>query len=155
MREEETTYHELRDVPIDRAEIREAFLKSCPGKAAWIDSVPGRCLKEAQNQLMPFLYKTFNPLYNNHYFPRKSIVVPLHKKGDFQNPHHYRGISLLCTSCKLFTSVLANRLRAWMDNESKICLEQARSQANHSNHGFTWSKNSYTAIKEESYMHIL
>ena len=61
------------------------------------------------------------------------------QSGDYHNPNNYRGISLLCASCKLFTTVLADRLRTWMEESGKICLEQAGFRAGHStiDHIFT------------------
>ena len=141
-REAETTYHELLDAPISSAEVQRAFKKLNSGKAAGIDNVPGGCLKEAQDILLPFLTQLFNRLYDSHYFPKiwsKSVIVPIHKKGDSNNPDNYRGISLLCATCKLFTSILANRLRTWMEVEDKICHEQAGFRADYStvDHIFT------------------
>ena len=140
--ETETTYHELLDAPISSVEVKRAFKKLKSGKAAGIDNVPGGCLKEAQDVLLPFLIKLFNLLYDSHYFPKvwsKSVILPIHKKGDSNNPDNYRGISLLCATSKLFTSILANRLRTWMEMEDKICFEQAGFRADHStvDHIFT------------------
>ena len=140
--DDEIRYHELLDAPIKSLEIRKAFKRLRPGKAAGIDGVPGGCLKEAQEKLIPFLVKLFNMLYDSHYFPKiwaKSVIVPIHKKGDFHDPDNFRGISLLCATCKLFTSVLADRFRNWMESEEKLCPEQAGFRTGHStvDHIFT------------------
>ena len=137
-----TTYHALLDAPFSSTEIKKAFRKLSAGKAPGIDHLPGGCLKEAQEKLTPFLTKLFNNLFDNSYFPKlwsKSVIVPIHKKGDFHNPDNYRGISLLCATCKLFTTILADRLRNWMESESKLCIEQAGFRAGHStiDHIFT------------------
>ena len=139
---EGTIHNEILDVPITPAEIRNAFKKLRASKSAGIDNVPGGCLKEAQDKLLPFMTKLFNCLYESHYFPKnwsKSVIVPIHKKGDYHNPDNYRGISLLCASCKLFTSILADRLKTWMEVEDKICSEQAGFRREHStiDHIFT------------------
>ena len=48
----------------------------------------------------------FNKLYDLRYFPSEwseGFIVPLHKKGDVDNPNNYRGITLLSTVGKLFS----------------------------------------------------
>ena len=140
--EQENRYHELLDAPICPTEIKRAFRKLSPGKAAGIDRLPGGCLKEVQDKLIPYLTKLFNALFDKHYFPKlwsKSVIVPIHKKGDFNNPDNYRGISLLCATCKVFTTILAERLKVWMESEEKLCTEQAGFRADHStiDHVFT------------------
>jgi hypothetical protein len=55
----------------------------------------------------------------------QSIIVPIFKKGDDQNPDNYRGISLLSVVSKVFTSILNKRLYRWAEEENKISKEQA------------------------------
>lgn len=68
---------------------------------------------------MPYLYKLFNIVFNLGYFPEKwteGFIVPLHKKGNFNDVENYRGITLLSTFGKLFTRILNNRLNNWAEN---------------------------------------
>jgi len=41
---------------------------------------------------------------------RKSIMVPLYKRGDKNVSSNYRGISLLCTAYKILAEVIRRRL---------------------------------------------
>jgi len=43
---------------------------------------------------------------------RTAIVIPIHKKGDRNNPDSYRGISLLNTGYKIYSKIIAKRLTA-------------------------------------------
>jgi len=43
---------------------------------------------------------------------RTAIVIPIHKKGDRDNPDNYRGISLLNTRYKIYSKIIAKRLTA-------------------------------------------
>lgn len=112
------------------------------GKAPGLDEISVEFLKTAESIVTPFLTKLFNRLFETGYFPEewsRSVIVPLFKKGDQNNPANYRGISLLSTLSKIFTSILNKRLYAWAENESKICEEQAgfRKQYATTDHIFT------------------
>jgi len=43
---------------------------------------------------------------------RTAIIIPIHKKGDRNNPDNYRGISLLNTGYKIYSKIIAKRLTA-------------------------------------------
>jgi hypothetical protein len=46
---------------------------------------------------------------------KKSIIVPLYKKGDKTDCSNYRGISLLPTTYKVFSNILLSRLTAYAE----------------------------------------
>jgi hypothetical protein len=99
-------------------------------------------LKYAGNLIVPFLTKLFNKLYDSRQFPSawcKSVIIPLFKKGDENNPDNYRGISLLSIVSKVFTSILNTRLYKWAEKEEKISREQAgfRKKYSTTDHIFT------------------
>ena len=54
-----------------------------------------------------------------------SIVVPIYKKGDRNDPNSYRGISLTSILSKVFVHVLSSRLKSWAEVNELICEEQA------------------------------
>ena len=41
---------------------------------------------------------------------RTAIVIPIHKKGDRNNPDNYRGNSLLNTGYEIYSKIIAKRL---------------------------------------------
>ena len=41
---------------------------------------------------------------------RTAIFIPIHKKGDRNNPDNYRGNSLLNTGYKIYSKIIAKRL---------------------------------------------
>ena len=126
--DDELVLHDLLDAKITTTEVRGAITKLKASKAPGMDGIPGGCIKVASDKLTPFLTKLFNALYDASYFPEmwsRSIILPLHKKGDVQDTNNYRGISLLCAVCKIFTTILTLRLRIWMEQENKVCVEQA------------------------------
>lgn len=75
-----------------------------------------------------YLLNLFNLVMSSEKPPvmwSKAILRLLFKKGDRKDKDNYRGISLLNTITKLFTSILARRLEAWADSENLIPEEQA------------------------------
>ena len=56
---------------------------------------------------------------------KKAIIYPLHKKGDYDDPTNYRGISFLNTSAKLFAAHIYNRLTCWVENKNVLQESQA------------------------------
>ena len=59
------------------------------------------------------------------------IIVPIHKKGDTKCTGNYRGITLLPVLAKLFTSIMANRLQEWAEEENKLPINQFGFRPNH------------------------
>jgi len=55
--------------------------------------------------VLPFLRKLFNILFRNGEFPTQwatSVIKPIFKKGDSENPSNYRGIALIDVLSKLY-----------------------------------------------------
>ena len=77
----------------------------------------------------------FNKILESRSFPAKwatGLVVPLHKKGSFDDTNNYRGITLISCFAKLFTSVLSNRLKQWAKATDASSDAQFGIKANHS-----------------------
>ena len=128
MNETETNFIPELDNPISEDEVRDAIKNLKVGKASGLDEICGEFLKYSENLIIPFLTKLFNKLYDTSVFPSewcKSVIIPLFKKGNENNPDNYRGISLLSIISKVFTAVLNKRLYTWAENEEKISKEQA------------------------------
>ena len=43
------------------------------------------------------------------------LVIPLHKKGDKNNPNNFRGVVLLAMGSRILARILASRLRIWSE----------------------------------------
>ena len=84
--------------------------------------------KYASNNLLEYLHKLFNKLFDIGYFPdiwTKGYIVPIFKKGSRDDPGNYRGITLLSTLGKLFSKVKNNRLTCWAENYNVYVEAQA------------------------------
>lgn len=106
---------------ITPSEILTCMKKLKKGKAPGPDGILNEMLKVGMGTplLLPMLVRTFNYILTSGTFPvmwRCSYLTPVHKKGDFSTPSNYRGIAVGSNLCKLFCSILNNRL-------SNFCTE--------------------------------
>ena len=85
---------------------------------------------------MPLYLKLFNIILDTGAIPEvwtMGIIMPIYKnKGDPQNPDSYRGITLVSSLGKLFTSVLNSRLTKFADLVDMIPRAQAGFRKNYS-----------------------
>ena len=97
--------------------------KKNPGKAHSLDGILNEYLIEGRKYLAPFLVKMLNYIFNYGYFPdswSSAIIIPIHKNGDCSDPNNFRGISLISSISKLFTSILNGRLVSVCNNNYLI-----------------------------------
>ena len=137
----ENMFHCL-NVAITETEIRESLKHAKCGKAAGPDGIINEVLKVAEPSIVPFLTNYFNVIFSKGIFPdewAKSIIFPLHKKGDLNNPDNYRGITLISCVSKLYTHILNKRLTDWAEANNIISDTQAGFRKNYStlDHIFT------------------
>ena len=120
---------------ISKQEVVASIGKLKSGKSAGPDKIIGEMLKHANEVVIDFLVKLFNEIFDGGMFPRewsKSIIVPIHKKGDVNQPDNYRGIALTSVISKVYTNILNKRLSEWAEVEEKIIEEQAGFRAGYS-----------------------
>lgn len=63
--------------------------------------------------ILPRIQKLFSRIFDSGEFPESwgyAIIVTLFMNGNVNNPNNYRGISLLDTFGKIYTSILTRRL---------------------------------------------
>jgi hypothetical protein len=66
-------------------------------------------------------YCAFNNIINTGIYPElwvQSIIIPVFKKGDVNEPKNYRGISLVSPVGKLFTGLLNKRFLKWAEQHN-------------------------------------
>ena len=71
--------------------------------------------------MVPYLAKIYNRILESGVYQEswcKGLIVPIHKRGDRNDPNNYRGIMLIGVFAKIFSLVLRNHLSTWCeDNE--------------------------------------
>ena len=98
------------------------------GKSAGPYGILPEFFIECIDTLLPVIRKLFNRLFMNGLFRTcwsHSILIPLHKKGDINNPYNYRGISLLVVFGKIYTSIINRRITFYINIYGKISDAQA------------------------------
>ena len=110
---------QMLNMPISLDEIDDVLDKLKVGKASGSDGIGPDFYKVNCVMLREFLSVLFNKVYESNIYPKewsKSLIVPLHKKGNSSNVQNYRGISLLNIISKIFSSILYGRLLKWCDD---------------------------------------
>ena len=108
-------------------EVRNVVHKSKYKKSVGVDQISYEVLKnENAVKLMTYL---FNMCFDYNLIPdvwTKAVIAPIYKGSprDPRIPMNYRGISLLSSVYKLFSSVLNNRLTEFIEYEQLIVEEQ-------------------------------
>ena len=107
-------------------EVRKAINHSKNDKSTGIDNIPNEILKLPK--LLTPLHKHYQYCFEKSVVPDcwyRSIIQPIHKRGkDPLNPLSYRGISLMSTVAKIFSTILNNRITNHLDDKGLLCNEQ-------------------------------
>ncbi|UYV63317.1 hypothetical protein LAZ67_2003735, partial [Cordylochernes scorpioides] len=123
------------DAEITLEEIHDVVKKLANGKAVGLDGIPNELLKNLPTPTLTKLKNLFNKIMSTEKYPQlwtNSIVHPIYKSGDKNNPTNYRGIALCSNISKLFTTILRNRLNNWIEKREIILENQAGFRKNRS-----------------------
>lgn len=99
--------------PPDEDEIIESIKSLKNNIAPGYDGIPSELFKYGGPDLVKVLQEIIQQVWKNEIIPttwNKSIIVPIHIKGDILNFRNYRGISLLPSIYKILSGILSNRL---------------------------------------------
>lgn len=98
---------------IEEQEVEQALKKLKNRKSAGKDGIQNELLKYGGTKLTSELTKFINKIIQESRIPeewRTSIMILLFKKGEKTDPNNYRGINLLCTTLKLTTKIISNKI---------------------------------------------
>ncbi|MEW8545044.1 MAG: reverse transcriptase family protein [Candidatus Thiodiazotropha sp.] len=113
----------LLDEPITCSEVIKAISKLKRNKSPGSDLLPPELFIDTADLLSDVLCKLFNYIFENNLYPDSwthGICVPVPKKGDLSDVNNYRGITLTSIFSKIYSHILDNRLRAWVDDNRII-----------------------------------
>lgn len=98
---------------IEEEQIEQTLKKLKNRKSAGKDGIQNELLKYGGTKLTKELTKFINKIIQRSQIPeerRTSIMILLFKKGEKSGPNNYRGINLLCTTLKLTTKIISNKI---------------------------------------------
>ena len=113
---------------ITTKEVRETILNLKLNKSPGHDGILNEMLKHTSEDIIPFLTTLFQHIFENKIFPNewtKSVIVPIHKKGDLNTCSNFRPISLTSILSKIYTSILEKRLNEFIETNNILPIEQA------------------------------
>lgn len=105
-----------REITVE--EIRKVLQSTKPNKAPGADRVPYEMFKNASVEFLDELVKSFNVIFETGNVGEEfaeSIIFPIHKKGDLNNPSNYRGISFMNCAAKVLMGTIHSRLINWVE----------------------------------------
>ncbi|RNL66056.1 hypothetical protein D7I40_24495, partial [Citrobacter sp. MH181794] len=100
--------YEHLTAPPTLEEVNSEIKKLKKNKAPGIDEISAELIKEGGSKLTCKIHSLINQIWDSEQIPEdwKTIVIfPIYKKGDKLDCRNYRGISLLCTTYKILTSI--------------------------------------------------
>ena len=101
-----------------KGEIEEAIKNQKKRKAPGEDNITAEMIREGEECSVDMMHTLCNKIYQEKRCPTdwgKAIIVPIHKKKDKTICNNYRGISLLSVPGKVYTRVLQQRLRKYVE----------------------------------------
>lgn len=110
--------------------------------SAGFDGVSNKLIKNCKDYLCEVIAYLINLSFSKGIFPealKLAVVIPLYKKGDRNNVSNYRAISLLSSISKIFELHLRNQMLQFLQSNKMLSASQ---------HGFTLSKSTETALCE-------
>ncbi|GFW06770.1 putative endonuclease-reverse transcriptase [Trichonephila clavipes] len=100
-------------------EVIEVINKLKDNKAPAPDTIPSELLKNRGKETSKKIYDLIQVIWEQEVIPKEwkmSITCAIHKNGDILECSNYRGISLLCSSHKVFSNILFNTLSPQVEN---------------------------------------
>ena len=115
----ETRNETLSSLEIIASDIGKIIKALKVNKAHGHDEISIRMLKLCEPAITEPLYLIFKKCFSSNTFPdvwKKANVIPVHKKGDKQEPKKYRPVSLLPICGKMFETLIFNALYSFFED---------------------------------------
>lgn len=120
--------HPFLDSSITLLELQTSIYETKKMKAPGMDMITNEILKNISAKWEHYILNLFNVILDSERVPSSWSEVELcmlHKKGDKKDPSNYRGIALVNSLAKIFTTVISKRIMVWSEANDIIPEEQA------------------------------
>ena len=121
--------------PVDLGTISRFIQLLKPNKAAGLDRIPTRMIRDAITELTPSITYLVNKSIKDGKFPelwKIARVTPLHKSDDKLNVDNYRPISILPVLSKIMERVVYAQLTQFIDANNSLYHHQYGFRCGHS-----------------------
>ena len=132
---EQSSIPSLPDIDIHVGGITKLLLKLNPQKANGPDQVPTRVLREAAEEISPYLSIIFQQSLQSSQLPTDWLtanISPIYKKGSRSVAANYRPVSLTSVSCKLLEHIIFHHIMAHLQQHSILSKNQHGFRTGHS-----------------------
>jgi hypothetical protein len=119
--------HTLEDIELSTLDFLDIIKYKKDKNNISPDSISFRILKNFQLVLARPITDIFRLSMDTGKLPeiwKKSIILPLFKKGNSNELTNYRPISLTCSSCRIFEKIIANKLINFLSKNNLISEKQ-------------------------------
>lgn len=121
---------------ISENEVTNAIKQLHNNKSSGEDNIKNEHIKFTADKMIPIYTKLFNIIFDTAIIPESwsvGVIKPIFKnKGDPTSPENYRPITILSCLGKLFTLILNNRLKSYLEKYDRLESGQAGFRKNHS-----------------------
>ena len=109
--------------PVQAADVILAISKLKNTKSTEHDQINLQHIKESQMVTIPYITLIINTSIVTKVFPKPwkhSIIIPIHKSGDIEEPINFRPINLLPILSKILEKVISTQLTECLQNNNLL-----------------------------------
>lgn len=113
--------------PVSEEEVRRLICSVSSKNSAGFDGIPSSLLAKVVDYISYPLMILINLSFQDGIFPtmlKKSLIIPIHKKGDINLITNYRGIALLSAFSKIYEKSFHARLTVHLEREDILTDRQ-------------------------------
>ncbi|XP_071648500.1 uncharacterized protein [Temnothorax longispinosus] len=113
---------------IELEEVRNVIKKLKTGKAIGKDGIPNEVWKYGGEEMVRWAWEICKRVWRGEGWPeqwKEGEIIPLVKKGEEKEVKDYRGITIMPSMYKIYTAVLAERIRNEVEMKNLIPDNQA------------------------------
>ncbi|XP_071572942.1 uncharacterized protein [Temnothorax nylanderi] len=112
---------------ISLGEMKRVMRKLKDGKAMGRDGIPSEVWKRGGKELEIWAWRFINRIWKGGGWPenwKEGIIAPIVKKGEGKRVEEYRGVTIMSSLYKVYTAILAERLREELEGKGIVPQNQ-------------------------------